>query len=334
LANFITVFQKELADHFGSKRFLILFALVIILSTISAYQGAMALKESFSANSGMTFIRATSNRSFLAIFSGYFGSGFTFTTLLMYFGPIIGLALGFDAVSKERSSGSLSVLLSQPIFRDSVINGKFLAGITALGLMVVSTIGIMVGLAIPIVGFGPTFDETMRIVVFSLLTVLYMGFWLALSILFSTAFKKTTTSILAIISTFLFCMFVISIVAGLVSEALVSVPNYPSFVSTPGGSSYRPNQAAMQAYNDAQQRQSALRYGIMSISPNFLFQDVSQFLFTGTHTYGSYSSSGSMTPSTDMLQCWPQFTAIAVAMVVCFAAAYMLFLRREIRPGG
>jgi ABC-2 type transport system permease protein len=337
----MTVFQKELADHFGSKRFLILFAIVIILATVSAYQGSVALKESFSQTSIKGFVSSvpfsSSSRSFLAIFSGYVstggGIGFSFTYLMMWFGPIIGLALGFDAVSKERSSGSLSVLLSQPIFRDSVINGKFLAGISAIALMVASTVGIMVGVAIPIVGFGPTLAETTRIIMFALLTVLYMGFWLALSILFSTAFKKTTTSILATISSWIFLAFAIAVIAGLLAQVLVAVPEYPSYVYTPG-SNFRPNQAAIQAYNDAQARQRTVQYGISSISPSFLYQDVSNFLFTGMNMYGSYSSSGPATPSTDLLQCWPQFTAIAVGMVVCFAAAYVLFLRREIRPGG
>lgn len=149
----MTVFKKELSDHFGSKRFIILFLVVIVLATLSAYQGATTIKNNVSSGSiGL-------QSDFTAIFSGA-SSGVSFTYFMMLFGPIIGVALGFDAITKERSSGSLSVLLSQPIFRDSVINGKFLAGFAAVSLMIVSTIGIMVGLAIPIVGFGPTGAET------------------------------------------------------------------------------------------------------------------------------------------------------------------------------
>jgi ABC-2 type transport system permease protein len=256
---------------------------------------------------------------------------------MMLFGPIIGLALGFDAITKERSSGSLSVLLSQPIFRDAVINGKFLAGFAAVSLMIVSTVGIMVGLAIPIVGFGPTGAETTGIIVFTLLTVLYVGFWLALSLMFSTFFKKTTTSILAVISSWIFFAFAVAILATLISAALVPVTNiyYPS-IST-GNQPGMPNQPPIQVTNPFQQRMT-LQNQISSISPSYLYIQASDLILTGFNIYSSgsiiFSGGSFVRPSTDLWQCWPQFTAIGVALVVCFVVAYIVFLRREIRPGG
>jgi ABC-2 type transport system permease protein len=253
---------------------------------------------------------------------------------MMIFGPIIGIALGFDAISKERASGSLSVLLSQPIFRDAVINGKFLAGFTALSLMVASTIGIMVGIAIPIVGFGPTGAETVGIIVFTLLTILYTGFWLALSMMFSTLLKKTTTSMLAVISMWIFFVFALSLLASLVATALVP---YSSFVSSPPtimekeGTSYFQRSPSFDTF----QQRANIQNGISSISPAYLYQQASNFIFTGFNIGGGIFISGSvMRPSTDLWQCWPQFTAIGVALVVCFVVAYIVFLRREIRPGG
>jgi len=68
--------------------------------------------------------------SFVYIFSGARMS-FSFIQVMVFFGPILGLALGFDAVNKERVNGTLSIVLGQPIYRDSVINGKFIAGAAA-----------------------------------------------------------------------------------------------------------------------------------------------------------------------------------------------------------
>lgn len=176
MAGTLTVCRKEIADHVGSKRYIVLFSLILLLSTMSAYQG-------------VEFIRNNPNAGFMAIFSGD-QAGFSFTYLLVFFGPIIGLALGFDAINKERTSGSLSVLLAQPIYRDSVINGKFLGGIAALSLLTVSTIAIMLGVAVPLLGFGPTLNDVSRIILFTLLTVIYLAFWLSLGILYSTVTKN------------------------------------------------------------------------------------------------------------------------------------------------
>ena len=46
--------------------------------------------------------------------------------------PLLGVAFAFDAVNGERSEGTLPRLLSQPIYRDDVINGKFAAGLAII----------------------------------------------------------------------------------------------------------------------------------------------------------------------------------------------------------
>jgi ABC-2 type transport system permease protein len=333
MANFMTVCKKELGDNLGSKRYLMLFALVIVLSGLSAYQGAMYLKNNASAG-------------FMSIFSGS-QFGFSFMSIMVFFGPIIGLALGFDAINKERTSGTLSMLLSQPIFRDSVLNGKFVAGIAALSLLATSTIGIMVGVAIPLLGFGPALGDILRIVLFTLLSILYLGFWLALSLLFSTAIKKTTTSILAAVFTWLFFVLIITIMASLVANAVAPVQLPQGFNQTgPGGNQTGPggfnpfNQTQTPEYQQLIQTRARIQSTIQSISPAYLYdQAASSILGTESNTLG-FITGGQGTPfrtqglSQGLSASWPQVTAIAVGLVACFVAAYMLFLRREIRPGG
>lgn len=329
MANLLTVFKKELADHFGSKRFILLFILIIVLATVSAYQGATYLKNN-AANSG-SMGSLGFRQGFASIFTGGLG-GLPFTALMVYFGPILGLSLGFDAISKERASGSLSVLLSQPIFRDAVINGKFLAGLAALSLVAASTIGIMTGIAIPIVGFGPTATETTSIIVFTFLTIVYLGFWLALGVLFSTVFKKTATSIIAAVATWIVFSFVISLLASLIATAIVPVQSFQSFRPTVGNQTggYTVDQSQMQQYQQSMQARQALIQGMQSVSPSFLYTQAAQIIFTGRNVY-SFSSS---MPNPPVESSWPQFTALGVGMVICFVMAYILFLRREIRPGG
>lgn len=313
------VYRKELADHLGSRRYLVLFALILLLSTMSAYQGVL-------------YIRDRPQAGFMAIFWGA-QFGFSFTYLMVFFGPIIGLALGFDAVNKERTSGSLSVLLSQPIYRDSVINGKFLAGLTALAILASSTVTIMSSLATTLLGFGPGAEDLLRIILIAGLTILYLAFWLGLGLLYSTVTKKTSTSILMSIATWLLCSIMISIIAALVANMVAPVP----IPSGPGANMTRLFETP--EYRELIQRRFTIQTNIQRISPAYLYNEAAQAILGrmgGTFFIGP--GGGSPFRSLDISQAltmtWPQITAIAVGLVACFAASYILFLRLEIRPGG
>ncbi|MGQ9515030.1 MAG: ABC transporter permease [Thermoproteota archaeon] len=318
MAGALTVFRKELSDNLGSRRYIVLFLLILALSTTSAYQGA-------------EFIKQNARAGFIAIFSGA-QFGFSFILLMVFFGPIIGLALGFDAINKERTSGTLSVILCQPIFRDSIINGKFLGGAVALSLLAVSTIGIMCGVAMPVLGFGPSLNDAFRMVIFTLLTIVYLTFWLALGLLFSTITKKTSTSILLSVSTWLFCSIVVTILAALVANFMVPI-------QMPSG---RINPGAFESpeYRELMQRRFAIQTNIQRISPAYLYNEAGSSILGVTGGTFGFGGGGRGTPfqrlelPQSLATIWPQILAIVVGMIVCFAASYMLFLRMEIRPEG
>jgi len=318
MAGAMTICRKEIADHLGSKRYIVLFALILVLSTLSAYQGAEYIKNNPQAG-------------FIAVFSGA-QFGFSFTSLMVFFGPIIGLSLGFDAINKERTSGSLSVLLSQPIYRDSVINGKFLAGTAALSLLTVTTIGIMCGVAMPILGFGPTVEDATRILLFTLLTILYLAFWLALGLLYSTVTKKTSTSILMSVATWLFFSIIITIIALLVANILVPI-TIPQ-----GGLTQKYIRSP--EFRQTMRKRFIIQSNIQRISPAYLYSEASgailgilggRFGFIGPGTRRPFRTLELMQGLTAT---WPQIAALAAGLIICFTASYMLFLRLEIRPGG
>lgn len=311
MAGILTVCRKELSDHFGSKRYLILFVLIVLISGVSAYRGA-------------EFIRNNTQAGFLAIFSG----GFSFVQVIIFFGPIVGLALGFDAINKERTSGTLSVLLSQPIFRDSVINGKFLAGATALAILTVSTIAITCGVAIPIVGFGPTLEQASSIVLFSLLTILYLAFWLSLGVLFSVLTKKVSTSTLASVAVWLFFAIMIPIFASLIANQIAPLP----IGLRPVSEGFNQQSPEFQALI---QERFVIQSSISKLSPTQLYSEAASLILGATQRGGGFGM-GFRTPmlTQSVTASWPNVAAIAVGLVICFAASYMSFIRSEIRPGG
>lgn len=322
MAGTLTVAAKEMRDQFGSRRFLILFGLVLLLSSLTAYQG-------------VDFIRDNEDAGFVNIFSGS-QFGFSFIQVMVFFGPLLGLALGFDAINKERANGTLSLLMGQPIFRDSVINGKFIAGASALATVAAGTIGIMSGLAIPMLGFGPTLEDASKITVMALLTIVYLMFWLSLGILYSVLARRTTISIMASIATWVTFSIVISILASVVASALVPLPGGGIQFGGQDGQEGQGGFRASEEFRDAMLRRFTFQSNIEKISPTELYS------ITASDILGVQSGFGpgrfqqfqrTLTLGEALATNWANIVAITVGLVICFIASYMMFLRSEIRPG-
>ncbi len=319
MAGTLTIAAKEIRDQMGSKRFLILFGLVVLLSAVSAYQG-------------IDYIQNNTEAGFNSIFSGT-QFGFSFIYIMVFFGPLLGLSMGFDAINKERANGTLSILLGQPIYRDSIINGKLIAGATALGALVVGTIGIMSGITIPLLGFGPTLDEFARIIVLTLLTTIYLVFWQSLGLLYSVLAKKTTTSIMASIATWLIFSIVITVLASAIAGALVPLPEGDFRPGGPGTDFQISTE-----FREAMQARSVIQGNIAKISPTNLYQEAATDILGVSSTgigmgkrFQEFDRTFSLTEA--LTANWANIATIIVGLVICFSSSYMMFLRSEIRPG-
>ena len=133
------LYRKEMADHVTSKRFIIILLLVIAMTIASVY-GAVTGITSAVKNAAID-PKASFDASymFLKLYTTGGGSIPSYMSLIALIGPFIGLILGFDSINAEKNSGTLNRLVSQPIYRDSIIIGKFLASTTLIAVMVLST---------------------------------------------------------------------------------------------------------------------------------------------------------------------------------------------------
>src|SRR5215208_995358 len=209
------VYRKELADHFSSKRFVILFALVMIAGLGASYVAAQSIRDELSRTAG------TQASVFLLLFTASNGTLPSFVTFVGFLGPLVGLALGFDAINGEQARGTLSRLLAQPIYRDSVINGKFLAGLSTIAVMLVTITLLAAGLGIPLVGQPPAAGDVARLVLFLAISVIYVAFWMAAAILFSILFRQMATAALAGIALWIVCAFFVGMLAGVAADLIV-----------------------------------------------------------------------------------------------------------------
>jgi ABC-2 type transport system permease protein len=197
------IFIKELSDNLGSKRFWLLFFIIYALGLFMTY-GAVQ-------NLGLQ--RTLGEYVFLQLFVIGAQGLPSFLWVVIYLAPLLGFIFTFDTINREISSGTLGNVLSQPVHRDSVINAKFLAGVATITITLIGVIFIQVGLAIRAWSTLPTLEEIGRILIFLLLSVVYLSFWVALGLLFSVIFRREGTSALASVAVWLFFSFFVYMIA-------------------------------------------------------------------------------------------------------------------------
>ncbi len=303
------VFRKEMADHLGSRRFAVIAAIVVLAS----------LAASLSAVESPGVLMAERQYLFLSLLTESGGALPSFLYFITFLVPLLGIILGFDAINGERQRGTLSLLVSQPIYRDSVINGKFLAALATAGVMTAAILALIGGVSIGRLGIVPNTAEIARSAVFFLASMLYISFWLSLAILFSILFDKTSTSALAALGVWIVLGFFIHMIAGIIADQIV-----------PLGADSTPQELI---------RHEELRIAIMRFSPAYLLQEVSLAMLnpavrilgplTPDRLQGFIPSPLSLGQS--LMVIWPQLTVLAALSIVCFGVSYVAFMRREIR---
>lgn len=303
------VFRKEMADHLGSRRFAVIAAIVVLAS----------LAASLSAVESPGVLMAERQYLFLSLLTESGGALPSFLYFITFLAPLLGIILGFDAINGERQRGTLSLLVSQPIYRDSVINGKFLAALATAGVMTAAILALIGGVSIGRLGIVPNTAEIARSAVFFLASMLYISFWLSLAILFSILFDKTSTSALAALGVWIVLGFFIHMIAGIIADQIV-----------PLGADSTPQELI---------RHEELRIAIMRFSPAYLLQEVSlAMLNPAVRILGPLSPDrlqgfipSPLSLGQSLMVIWPQLTVLAALSIVCFGVSYVAFMRREIR---
>jgi len=305
------VFWKELADNFGSRRFLLLFILICLIGVFTAYlssQAIMAKPE-----------EAPTEFLFLRLFTSYSRSLPSFVSFLSLFAPLLGIIFGFDAINSEHSRGTISLVLSQPLFRDSLINGKFLSGLATIALIFVSILLIVLGLELHMLGILPEGAELSRLAVFFLMSVIYAGFYLSLGILFSVLFRRTTTSALTSIAVWFFFTFFLYMFANVIADYVSPITK--------------------EVTEEVILKHTQVQNMIMRISPMTLYgETVNVVLNPSVRTLGLVFPAETRelipTPlslSQSLMIVWPQIVTLIALMLICFAISYVVFMKQEIR---
>lgn len=303
------VFWKELADNLTSTRMRLLEILIFVTGIAAIYASIGQLTQTIGQDPFIFLHVFTIARAPLPSFVGFLG----------FLIPIVAIALGFDAVNSEFNRRTMSRILAQPIYRDALLFGKFLAGLATLAIVLAALWLLVTGLGLLTLGLPPSGEEVGRGLAFLVAAVAYGGVWLALAMMLSVVFRSPATAALAALSVWLLFAFFWQMIVPLVTNIVAPINPFNPM-------------SELHAINVA--------LGLDRISPNTLFAETTLALLNpSTRALGPIFASqlqgalmGAPLPlGQSLLLAWPQFTGLVAGVVLLFTGAYVLFQRQEIR---
>ena len=203
-----------------------------------------------------------------------------------------------------------------------MINGKFAAGLAVIGIVLVAMLAIVSGYGIFRLGIVPEAGEVFRLLAWTAATFVYVALWLAFGLLLSVAIRNTATAALVGFGTWLFLTLFGPLVLSFIAPILAPVSG---------------------ATNEQIYQSAVFQDTITRLLPSNLYQEISVALLNPSATQVSAPATigqaiqanqqiGTLLSlDQSLLIVWPQIVALVALTVLCFGAAYVLFMRQEVR---
>jgi ABC-2 type transport system permease protein len=308
LHGFGVVTIKEIADHFTSILVVVLMVLIVATAVAVVRQGIDQIKE----------ITAEDPFLFLRLFTR--GGPLPLVALLSFLVPLIAIGLGFDAVNGEHNRRTLSRILSQPIYRDALLFGKFAAGLFTLAISLIVLWLMVIGLGLLGLGVTPNAEEMARALVLLVVTIAYAGFWFALALLFSVIFRSAATAALVSLGVWLFLTILWPLFSPALADAVTGATDILGVLDT---------------------RQMFAR-----VSPSVLFNEIVAVVLDPSVRSTQQSMLAALglallergaIPDApipllqSVLIVWPQIVGLVAGSILLFVIAYIVFQRQEVR---
>jgi ABC-2 type transport system permease protein len=308
LHGFGVVTVKEIADHFTSILVVVLMVLIVATAVAVVRQGIDQIKE----------ITAEDPFLFLRLFTR--GGPLPLVALLSFLVPLVAIGLGFDSVNGEHNRRTLSRILSQPIYRDALLFGKFAAGLFTLAISLIVLWLMVIGLGLLGLGVTPNAEEMARALVLLVVTIAYAGFWFALALLFSVIFRSAATAALVSLGVWLFLTILWPLFSPALADSVTGATDILGVLDT---------------------RQIFAR-----LSPSVLFNEIVAVVLDPSVRSTQQSMLAALglallergaIPDApipllqSVLIVWPQIVGLVAGSILLFVIAYIIFQRQEVR---
>jgi ABC-2 type transport system permease protein len=304
------VFFRELFDHLTSARMLVLEFLVVLFGAAVVYFAAEQIRNTTAEDPFL----------FLRLFAPPGQTLLSFVLVISILVPIMAIGLGFDSVNGEYNRRTMSRILSQPIYRDALLFGKFLAGLATLSICLITLWLLVIGFGLIRLGIPPGAEEIGRLIMFLIITIAYAGVWLALSILLSVIFRSTATAALVGLGLWLFLSLLWPALAQMIGEVIS-----PSDIRFAALGLPTPDTLAWQQ-------------GLSRLSPGTLYgeavvsmlnPDAQSMTTLLAQFQGRIASPLPLDQS--IIQAWPQMVSLIAGMIMLYVVGYVVFQRQEVR---
>jgi ABC-2 type transport system permease protein len=211
--------------------------------------------------------------------------------MLIYYGAIIGMIIGFTSLSNEKYGNALSTLLAKPLYRDTIINGKIIACVSFLLAIFGLTISLYIALVLIIFGTSSAhllLQVLNRTSILFFISFLYTMIFMLLAMLMSILVKRQSLA------------FLLSILSYFLTTAILPTVSF-------AGNIY--NVFGEQAYNF-----------VINLFPNYAYGIlVMQGLYDPACDVMSLLSTN-----------WANFLLFPLYVVILIVLCYVSFLRRDV----
>ena len=355
------VARKEFSDHITSRRFIIILALLLVISAISMYDGIGRYNENLEHYSE----RLQSMEGVEGPYPGWMPEKpsvmFVFMSMMGYMttlGGVLAIAIGFDLVSKEKETRSLKTLLAHPLYRDEIINGKALGGIGALGFAMVLALALSLAMLL-LFSIVPTAGEFAAILIFGAVSLGFLLAYFAVALTMSTVSKESGNALIYTLVIFFAVSSVLPMLGMMAGDAFAGDPPEPpqtapmskAVMNVAGGGYFTTSvsQSAVhggevdpewQQYEDDIKVYMEKRRLISDVS-NLLSPQMNYYKVAMAVTnprissmmYTSYGPAPEEAPglAEALGQVWMNIAALIVFPSVFFAVTYVKFMRMDIR---
>jgi len=311
------VVKKEITDAFKNKMFLSILGMLLLLTVVSVVLGSYQVKVNMdSYNQSIEFLKTLGKKEFPPAPSlNPLSASKSFVNYIGLLGALLAIVLGNASVVKEKRSGTLKLILSRQIFRDTFLGGKLIGNMVLLLIISIFTSIITFGAVITISNVPLTTGDISRMCMFFLMSFLYMTFFLVLGIFLAIVIPNGNKALLITVIIWL----IISFILPQIGDTMDMDNQLPGGFFASMGMSKVDTQKVLDNFKFYE----TMRDGIEQMSPTKHYERVSFALLNIKPGFDKNTVMEVVTIK------WIDVLGLLAPSIVLWLLAYMVFLRRE-----